>query len=177
MRKLFATLAACSLATGCGTGPDNPTIASYQFFLSAFASDTTAERVRNYDCIVTGNFTVTIPVASSGTVHFPIHITRTLGEQRGTHLEHTMADSTITDAVLVYTGLGEASVSFTLTAGPYTVTPSPGAHIPATAEYAGDWSCGPELPLSQDSTLNSYGYDSGLVIPGTWRISENVPIG
>ena len=40
-------------------------------------------------------------------------------------------------------------------------------------EYAGDWSCGPEVPLGQDSTLLAYGYGASLRLPGTWRVSED----
>ena len=44
-------------------------------------------------------------------------------------------------------------------------------------EYSGSWSCGLEVPLSRDSTLGAYRYDPSLEIPGTWRISEERPIG
>jgi hypothetical protein len=176
MRNTVLILATTALATGCGTGPDDPLIASYQVFMYAVGSDTTAERVQSYDCIVTGSFTINTPVPPSATVHFPLNISRTLSEIRGTHREFTSADSTVGDAVLEYSGLGEASLSFSLTAGPYVVSLGPGANVPATAEYTGPWTCGPDLPLAQDSTLNAYGYDGSRQISGDWRISENFPI-
>ena len=143
MRQLIVSLAIFGMGTGCSTGPDDPHMASYQFYMMAFGADTTAERVRSYDCVVTGNFTVDTPVGSSGTVHFPLFISRTLSERRGNHQAITRADSVIGEAELVYTGLGERTVSFTLTAGPYTVAPAPGDNVPAHSEYAGPWTCGP----------------------------------
>lgn len=99
-------------------------------------------------------------------------------EQRGSHSETTSADSTIGDAVLEYTGLGGDSLTLSLGAGAYVITLGPGASsLPGRGEYAGSWNCNAEMPLAQDSTLNAYGYDPNLEIPGTWRITELVPIG
>jgi hypothetical protein len=166
-------------AAGCGTGPDGTgdTI-HYQFALTAFGSDTTAERVRSYECIVTGYFQLSRPTTVGGSTQIPITVTRRLSEQRGAHSETTTADSTIADAVLEYNGLGSDSLTFTLGAGPYVAALGPGAGVPTQqGEYAGPWSCGIEVPLAHDSTLGAYGYDSNLRIPGTWRISEDRPIG
>lgn len=177
---LITILGGVALATaGCGTGPeDQRDTVYYQFALTAFGGDTTAERARSYDCIVTGSFQLSIPAPVSGTAHFPITLTRRLIEQRGTHSEITSADSTITDAVLEYDGLDSDSLTFTLGAGPYVVALGPGAGVATQqGEYAGPWSCGPEVPLARDSTLGAYGYDPALEIPGTWHISEERPIG
>lgn len=141
-------------AAGCGTGPDGKgDTVHYQFALAAFGGDTTAERARSYDCIVTGSFQLSSPVPVSGTAHFPITVTRRLGEQRGAHSETTSA---------------------TLGAGPYVVALGPGAGVPTQqGEYAGPWSCDVGVPLARDSTLSAYGYDPTLEIPGTWRISPH----
>lgn len=178
MRPVAAVL--CSLAVvGCGDGPgpdDEVGAAHFQFALAAFGGDTTPERVRSHDCLVFGFFQVPLPVETQGTVRFPITIHRNLGEQRGTHLESTSADSTVGEAVLEYSGLGDDSLQFTLGAGPYTITLGPGSKVPSEPnEYAGDWTCGPDVPLANDSTLLAYGFDSDLELAGTWRVSELVP--
>lgn len=172
-------LGGLALAAGCGTGPDEKSgTARYQFALAAFGGDTTTDRVRSYDCVVAGYFQLPKPVPLNGTVRFPVTINRRLSEQRGTHSETTSADSTISEAVLEYTGLGGDSLSFTLGAGPYVITLGPGAGVPTEpGEYAGPWSCDVEVPLARDSTLSAYGYDPNLAMPGTWRISALQPIG
>jgi hypothetical protein len=167
-----------ALAAACGTGPDEKRdTVQYQFALAAFGGDTTADRARYYDCVVAGFFQLPKPVPLNGTVRFPVTISRHLSEQRGTHSETTSADSIISEAVVEYTGLGGDSLSFTLGAGPYVITLGPGAEVPRSGEYAGSWSCDVEVPLAGDSTLGAYGYDPNLEIPGTWRISELLPIG
>ena len=65
-----------------------------------------------------------------GIVRFPITIQRYMEERSGTHVESTMADSSITEAVLEYSGLGSDSLSFTLGPGSYTVTLGPGGPEP-----------------------------------------------
>lgn len=166
-------------AAGCGTGPNDKTeTVHYQFALAAFGADTTSERIRSYDCVVSGTFQVPKPVPSSGTARFPVTITRHLAEQRGTHLETTSADSSISEAVLEYTGLGGASLTSTFGAGSYVITLGPGATVATEpGEYTGPWSCDVAVPLAQDSTLGAYGFDPNMEIPGTWRISEERPIG
>jgi hypothetical protein len=163
-------------AIGCGTGPDDREVAYYEFGLAAFGGDTTPERIRTYDCAVSGSFSLPVPVSVSGTVRFPVSIRRTLTEQRGNHTEFTRADTSVSEAVLEYTGLGQDSLGFTFGAGSYVITPEPGGRIYGT-EYSGDWTCGPDLPLAQDSTLNAYGYDATLEIPGSWQVFELLPIG
>ena len=172
-------LGGVALVAGCGTGPDEKRdTVQYQFALAAFGGDTTADRVRSYDCVVAGFFQLSKPVPLNGTVRFPVTVSRHLTEQRGTHSETTSADSTISEAVVDYTGLGGDSLRFTLGAGPYVITLGPGAGIPTEpGEYAGPWSCDVEVPLARDSTLSAYGFDPNLEIPGTWRISELLPIG
>ena len=172
-------LAGLALAAGCGTGPhERSDTVQYQLALAAFGGDTTTDRARTYDCFVAGFFQLPTPAPVNGTVRFPVTISRRLSEQRGTHIETTSADSTISEAVLEYTGLGGDSLSFTLGAGPYIITLGPGAGVQTEpGEYAGPWSCGLEVPLARDSTLGAYGYDPNLEIPGTWRISELPPIG
>lgn len=160
--------------TACGTGPnDRRDSVQYQFALAAFGADTTPERIRSYDCVVSGFFQVSIPVQPDSTVHFPVTVNRSLQELRGVHYEQTRADSTVSEAVLGYTGLASDSLTFTLEAGPYAVTLGPGGPVPSEpGEYAGPWTCGVEVPLAYDSTLGVYGYDPNLQIQGTWRVSE-----
>lgn len=165
---LLAVLAGCS-------DPDDPTIASYQVSFQAFGGDTTPQRARTYDCVVSGHFTVPLPLEPSGTVVLDLLIARSLSDQSGSHRELTGADTMVTHAELVYDGLGQNSLSFSLTAGPYTLTPPAAARIASEAAYGGNWTCGPDLPLAQDSTLVFYGYDPNIQIPGVWRISENLP--
>jgi hypothetical protein len=163
---------------GCGD-PVRPgdTPVHYQFALAAFGGDTTAERARSYDCVLYGFFDLPQPVAPNATARFPVKVERRLFESRGSHNEMTRADTSIAEAVLDYSGLGEDSLSFVLTAGPYTVSLGPGG-VPASEpyEYAGEWTCGPAVPLGQDSTLLTYGWDPDLQIAGTWRVSEILPI-
>jgi hypothetical protein len=164
-----------SLLAGCGTDPGDRTIASYQVYFSALGGDTTAQRTRTYDCRVSGQFSVPTPVQPSGTVELPVQITRSLSEQSGGHAEFTSADTVVNEAVLAYDGLGEQSLSFSLTAGSYSVAPPPASLVANSAEYSGDWTCGPDFPLAQDSLLLFYGYDPNLEITGRWQIFENLP--
>jgi hypothetical protein len=161
------TLAGCSDRTEPGAFP-----VQYQFAMAAFGGDTTAERARAYDCLLYGYFDILPPVPSSGTVQFPVTVERRLFERRGKHDESTRADTSITQAVLQYTGLGDHGLQFTLAAGSYTVNLGPGAFAAFPPEYSGDWTCGPDVPLARDSTLLAYGYDPDLQISGTWRLSE-----
>jgi hypothetical protein len=165
-----------SVLAGCGTGPGERNIAAYQVYFLALGGDTTAQRTRAYDCVVTGHFTVPTPLEPSGTIQVPIQITRSLSEQSGDHREFTSADTVINEAVLAYDGLGEQSLSFSLTAGSYSVAPPAGNLVSSTAEYSADWTCGPDFPLGQDSLLLFYGYDPNLEIAGRWHIFENLPI-
>jgi hypothetical protein len=106
-------------------------------------------------------------------VRFPVKVERRVFERRGNHDETTRADSSIAEGVLEYTGLGDGSLQFVLAAGPYTVSLGPGELAPfPPPEYEGEWTCGPDVPLAQDSTLLAYGFDPNLQIPGTWRWSE-----
>ncbi len=173
MRYGIAVVAAIALG-GCGTEPGDSDTVDYWFDLQASLRDSTAERIRIYNCAATGSFSLSKPLAASGTTSFRVLINRSLTEHRGAHAEFTSADTSFSDAVLDYTGLGEDTLQFTFGAGAYTVTPEPGA-LGNQAEYSADWSCGPDFPEAQDSTLNAYGFDSGLVIPGIWRIQEIVP--
>jgi hypothetical protein len=160
---------------GCGTEPDRGDIAYYYFRLDAIGGDTTPDRIRIYDCRVMGDFSLATPVSSSGTVRFPVSVGRTLTEHRGNHAEFTRADTSITEAVLEYSGLNQDTLRFTFGAGPYVVAPEPGGRE-YYADYSGDWTCGPSLPLANDSTLNAYGYDPNLEIPGHWTVIELRPI-
>ena len=174
MRARTVLVGLLSFLAGCNN-PDDPTIAAYQVYFVAFGGDTTPERARTYECAVSGHFTVPLPLEPNGTVGVNLLITRSLSDQSGDHRELTSADTVVSQAELAYDGLGENSLSFSLTAGPYSLAPPPGARIPSSAEYGGDWTCGPEVPLAQDSTLMFYGYDPNIQIPGVWRISENLP--
>lgn len=175
MRHLVVIAGVLSILAGCGTDPGDRTIAAYQIYFLALGGDTTAQRTRAYDCVVSGHFTVPTPVEPSGTVQVPIQIIRSLTEQSGDHREYTIADTVINEAVLAYDGLGQQSLSFSLTAGSYSMAPSAGSLIASQAEYAGDWTCGPDFPLAQDSLLLFYGYDANLEIAGRWHIFENLP--
>jgi hypothetical protein len=175
MKRCFAFLTTVCLA-GCGTGPGDSDRVFYFFDMSAALRDSTAERIRIYNCAVSGSFELSNPLPSSGMASFNVLINRSLTEHRGSHAEFTSADTSISDAVLEYTGLGEDTLQFTFGAGSYVVTPSPGGHPAGNpTEYSAEWPCGPDFPLAQDSTLNAYGYDSDLVIPGLWRIQEILP--
>ena len=93
-------LARCS--GGCpGLGIRN---VHYQFALVASGADTTPDRIRGYDCVVAGFFQLPKPIPVSGTARFPVVVTRHLQEQRGNRFETTSADSSISEAVLEYTG-------------------------------------------------------------------------
>jgi hypothetical protein len=170
---------AVAAAVSCGDGrtePDHDIPVRYQFALAAFGGDTTPERARSYDCLVYGYFEIPEPVPASGTVRFPVKVERRLFERRGNHDALTRADSSIAEGVLQYTGLGDDSLQFVLAAGPYTATLGPGELAPyPPPEYAGDWTCGPDVPLAQDSTLLAYGFDPSLEVSGTWRVSELQP--
>jgi hypothetical protein len=177
----LSTGSACVMAfAGCGDGSgpgDNDQTIQYQVALAAFADDSTIERVRSFECLVYGFFTVPAPVVPQGSARFPVRVERRMIERRGTHLESTAADSAIGEALLEYTGLGGSSLTFTLHAGPYTTTLGPGGLVPSEpGEYAGDWTCGPAVPLAHDSTLVAYGYDPSLEHLGTWRVSELRPV-
>jgi hypothetical protein len=164
--------------SGCnGTNPGEADTIQYQFALAAVAGDTTPERIRSFYCQGFGYFTVDKPVAHEGTVRFPLTIQRYMEERRGTHVESTMADTSVTEAVLQYSGLGGDSLSFTLGAGSYTVTLGPGGTRPNYGpEYSGPWICGPSVPLANDSTLRAYGFDPNLALAGDWRVSETLPM-
>ncbi len=166
-KHLTLSVAVALALAGCGENEPNR-VASYQFMLVAQASDTTVDRVRTHDCLVHGFFDLTRPVPPSGTVRFPVQVFRNLQEISGTHIELTAADTTIAEVVMDYVGLGEESLQFTLGVGPYTATLGPGSL--SNAEYTGVWTCSPEIPLAQDSTLLAYGYDADLAIVGTWRV-------
>lgn len=173
-RLLATNLAAAALALG-GCGENEPNrMAQYQFLLTASGSDSTVEGLHTHDCLVTGSFDLTRPVPRSGVVRFPVQVNRQLQVNGGKHLEITSADTTIDEAVLDYAGLGQDSLRFTLGAGSYTVTLGPGGL--SSGEYSGNWTCGPELPLAQDSTLLAYGYDADVPRVGNWRLFELIPI-
>jgi hypothetical protein len=162
--------------SGCGTDPSRSDVVHYQVALSASGGDSTADRVRTVDCVIGGFFDVASSDLDSGVAHFPVSASRSLIERSGSHFEQTSADTTLADAVLNYTGLGSGSPTFTFGAGAYTVTLGPGAPVPTEpGEYAGVWSCGPDAPLAQDSTLVAYGYDPNGKIEGIWRVTEMRP--
>lgn len=163
--------------TGCGTDPNRPDV-SYFFNMNASAADTTAEGIRTFSCSVYGSFQLANPAPANGTVSFGADIGRTLQLQNGQHFESTLADTSISEAVLEYSGLGSSTLSFTFGAGDYTVSPPPGTPTLGQAgTYAGDWSCGPDFPLANDSTLGAYGSDPNLSLEGgVWQIQEILPI-
>jgi hypothetical protein len=177
LRYVPRLVAICALMAGCGTDPSRDDV-QYQIALSATGGDSTAVRVRSVDCVIGGFFAVASSSPSSGTVHFPVSVSRSLIERTGSHFEQTSADTTITDAVLDYTGLDGGSPTFTFGAGSYTVALGQGAPVPTEpGEFTGPWTCGPDVPLGQDSTLGAYGYDSNQPIGGTWRVTQMRPIG
>jgi hypothetical protein len=174
----LVTIAAVAVGCDDGTGPDtHPATVQYQFALAAFGGDTTPERARTYDCFVYGFFAVPLPVAAAGRAQFPIRVERRLFETRGNHSEATLADSSIGEGVLEYSGLGQDTLRFVLTAGPYRTSLGPGGLASnAPPECSGEWICGPDVPLAHDSTLLAYGYDAGVTTLGTWRVSEIQPV-
>ena len=176
--QLYAAGICIAGVSGCnGTNPGESDTVQYQFALAAVGADTTPQRIRSFYCSVFGFFMVDKPVAGEGIVRFPITIQRYMEERSGTHVESTMADSSITEAVLEYSGLGSDSLSFTLGAGSYTVTLGPGGTSPNYGpEYSGQWTCGPDVPLANDSTLRAYGFDPNLMLAGDWRVSETLPM-
>jgi hypothetical protein len=177
-QQLCAASICIASVSGCnGTDPGDSDTVQYQFAMEAIAADTTPERIRSSYCSLFGFFEVDKPVAREGTVRFPVTIQRYVDERRGTHVESTAADSSIAEAVLKYKGLGGDSLSFTLGAGSYTVTLGPGGIKPDyVPEYSGPWTCGPGVPLANDSTLLAYGFDPDLLLAGGWRVSESLPM-
>jgi hypothetical protein len=161
-------------ALGCGTDPTKSDAILYQFALLGTRTDSTTDRIRDFFCAIDGHFDVPSS-QSSGTVQFPVRVVRILSERSGTHNEQTSADTTISAAVMDYAGLGSDSLRFTFGAASYTVALGPAAGL--GGEYSGPWTCGPDVPLAQDSTLNAYGYDANEVLEGTWQITEERPIG
>lgn len=178
MRLSLGMLVTLGGVMGCGTGPDHPATLGYFLNMNASISDTTPERIRTFTCGVSGSFQLPNPAPASGTVRFAASVTRTVDEQGGRHFETTRADTTYTDAVLAYSGLGDDSLGFTLGAGAYTVSPDSGGLSQVEPDtYFGSWSCGPDFPFSQDSTLSVYGLDPNLQFDGVWQIQKERPIG
>ena len=162
--------------TGCGTDPNRPDL-SYFVFMNASAEDTTAEGIRTFNCTVSGSFQLSNPAPADGSVTFGASLGRNLQLRNGQHFESTLADTSVADAVLQYSGLGSSTISFTLGAGPYTINPSPGeAAVGDPSTYTGAWSCGPDFPLAHDSTLAAYGFDPNRELDGIWQIMEVRPI-
>jgi hypothetical protein len=177
MRPAIAVLVGLGGATACGTGPDQPDTVEYYLSMNASISDTTPERIRTFTCSVSGTFQLTNPPPASGTLTFQANVIRSLDEQSGQHFESTRADTSYSDAVLSYSGVGDDTLTFTLGAGAYTVSPGPGEILAQESAYAGGWICGPDFPLAQDSTLGAYGFDPALELEGVWEIQEMIPIG
>jgi hypothetical protein len=176
LRLVSLLIGVNGVISGCGTAPSKSDVVHYQVALSATGGDSTADRVRTVDCVIGGFFDVASSDLDNGVAHFPVSASRSLIERTGSHFEQTSADSTIADAVLNYTGLGTGSPTFTFGAGSYTVTLGKGAVVPTEqGEFTGPWSCGPEAPLAEDSTLGVYGYDPNQPIEGTWRVTEMRP--
>jgi hypothetical protein len=161
--------------SACGTGPGEREFFQYYLSLTAFARDTAPGGTRTYECTASAFFDVPEAQLPEGTVRFPLTINRRLIDQQGSHLEMTSADTTIAEVVLQYAGLGEDSLSFTLGAGSYTLSVGLQAET-YPGEHSGPWTCGPDVPLAQDSTLLAYGYDPNVQVPGTWRIGEIIMI-
>jgi hypothetical protein len=161
--------------SGCGTGPGEREFFQYHLSLTAYASDTTPERIRIQECTAASFFDVRRSELPEGTARFPLTIHRGLVDHQGSHTEITAADTNIAEAVLEYGGLGDDSLRFTLGAGPYTVSLGPEDQS-YPGEYSGEWICGPAVPMAHDSTLVAYGYDPNVQIPGTWRVTEIIPI-
>jgi hypothetical protein len=126
MRLSIGMLMSLGGVMACGTGPDHPATLGYFLNMNASISDTAPERIRTFNCGVSGLFQLPNPAPASGTVRFAASVTRTVDEQSGRHFETTRADTTYTDAVLAYSGLGDDTLGFTLGAGAYTVSPDSG---------------------------------------------------
>jgi hypothetical protein len=161
--------------SACGTGPGEREFFHYSLSLTAFARDTAVGGTRTHECTASAFFDVQKAQLPEGTVRFPLTIHRGLIDQQGGHVEMTSADTSIAEVVLQYAGLGEDSLSFTLGAGSYTLTVGLQAET-YPGEHSGPWTCGPDVPLAQDSTLLAYGYDPNVQVPGTWRIAEIIMI-
>jgi hypothetical protein len=104
-------------------------------------------------------------------------VSRELAESSSSHFETTPVDTSFDEAVMDYAGLGTGTLTGTFGAGSYSITLAPAT--PAIGEagtYVGPWSCGPDVPLAQDSTLAAHGFDPALELPGTWRLEEERPI-
>jgi|tagenome__1003787_1003787.scaffolds.fasta_scaffold20623273_1 hypothetical protein len=177
MRPAIAVLVGLGGVTACSTGPDQPDTVEYYLSMNASISDTTPERIRTFNCAVSGPFQLLNPAPASGTVTFPVNVIRSVEEQSGQHFESTRADTSYSEAVLSYTGIGGDSLNFTLGAGAYTVSPDAGELLAQEAAYAGSWICGPDFPLAQDSALGAYGFDPALEFEGVWEIQQMIPIG
>lgn len=166
----------CVLAlSGCGTGPGESDSIMYYLELSAFANDTAPGGRRIHECTASTFFNVQRTQLPDGTARFPLTIHRGLIEQQGAHQETTSADTSIAEVVLQYAGLGQDTVRLTLGAGSYTLTVGPQAET-YPGQYSGPWVCGPDVPLAHDSTLAAFGYNPDVQVPGTWSISEIIPI-
>jgi hypothetical protein len=163
--------------TACGTGPDQPDTVSYYLSMVAYISDTTPERIRTFNCSLTGSFQLPNPAPASGTVNLQASVSRAVDEQSGRHFESTRADTIYSQAVLSYSGLGGDTLSFTFGAGAYTISPDSGELLAQEGAYSGGWTCGPDFPLAQDSTLGAYGFDPALEFEGVWEVQEMIPIG
>jgi hypothetical protein len=177
MKRTIVLLASLGGLGGCGTGPDRQDMVGYFFYMTASAADTTAERIRTHGCTVNGSFQLPNPAPANGTVRFALTLNRNLMEESGRHFENTLADTSVAEAVLQYAGLGDNELSFTLGAGPYTISPPAGTpNLGEAGSYSGLWSCGPDFPLAQDSTLGAYGLDPTLQLDGVWTVQEIRPI-
>jgi hypothetical protein len=177
MRRVFALLASVGGVSGCSSGPGEPAFLSYFVYMNAHASDTTPDRVRTLSCFLEGNFQLENPPPESGNLSLVLTVSRTLEEQSGQHFENTRADTIISDASLQYSGLGGNSLNLTIGAGPFTLGPLSGDPTFGQAgTYSGTWTCGPEFPLAQDSTLAAFGYDANAQLEGVWEIQELRPI-
>jgi hypothetical protein len=177
MRRVIALLASVGGISGCSSGPDQPTVLSYNLYMNAHASDTTPERIRTLSCLLEGNFQLENPAPMSGNLGLALTITRMLEEQSVQHFENTRADTIFSDVTLQYSGLGGNTLNFTLGGGPFTLGPLSGDLTFGQAGiYSGTWNCGPEFPLAQDSTLGAFGYDANAQLDGVWQIQEIRPI-
>jgi hypothetical protein len=66
--------------------------------------------------------------------------------------------------------MGGNSLSLTIKAGAYTVVTDPAQM--SSVQGAGTWTCGPDFPLAQDSTLAAYGLDPNAQLPGVWQMQQ-----